>query len=254
MLNLLTILRNVALVLGVLAIVANRLHSGEISVAVASNFGNTIRALVAEYQASSEDEIKLILGSTGKLYAQILHGAPFDVFLAADEQRPKLLEEESITISDTRFTYAIGRLVLWSKRSDLVDSKGSVLEAGDFRFLSIAHPKLAPYGQAAKEVLMKMDLWEALAPKLVFGENVGQAFHFISSGNAELGLIAHSQILQPGSLTEGGSRWLVPSNLHSPIEQQAVQLSEKPESRRFLAFLKNEPALKIIREYGYDTP
>lgn len=236
-----------------------------VRVAVASNFIEAARSLSEQFEQRSGHRVTLAFGSTGKHYAQIVHGAPFDLFLAADSRRPKLLEEKGIALANSRFSYAIGRLVLWSKNADLVDDTGAVLEnKSDFRYLAIANPKLAPYGQAAQQVLQKRGLWPGLKPQLLRGENINQAFHFVHSGNADLGFIAWAQLRsqygsQHGSKKTGdkavsGSYWLVPAHLHQPIAQQAVQLTDRPGAAEFARYLQSDEAREIIRRFGYETP
>jgi molybdate transport system substrate-binding protein len=224
-------------------------RADELRIAVASNFAQPMTALVSYFESNTAHQVVLSSNSTGKHYAQIRQGAPFDVFLAADRERPERLEQDGLAIPGTRFTYALGRLVLWSPREGYVDKNGTVLRAGDFRHLAIANPKLAPYGRAAREVLTARKLWTSLQPRIVRGENVGQAYQYVHSGNAELGFVAASQ-LRAGN----GSRWTVPADRHAPIEQQAVLLRDRGPARAFLAFLRSEAALKIIRGYGYDVP
>ena len=225
----------------------------EIQVAVASNFTDPIKEIARRFEQQSGHKISLAFGSTGKHYAQIKHGAPFEAFFAADAKRPKLLEEEGIAQPGSRFTYALGKVVLWSPKVDTVDAAGKVLEQGDFRYLALANPKLAPYGKAAQEVLENRGLWPALQGRLVHGENIGQTFQFVMSRNADLGFVAFSQIKRPGRPTTG-SKWEIPQALYSPIEQQAVLLKDNTPSRDFLTFVRSEKALKIIRDYGYGTP
>ena len=195
----------------------------------------------------------LIFGFTGKHYAQIKNGAPFDAFFAADSKRPELLEKEAVALPGTRFTYAVGKIILWSPKEGYVDSEARVLEKGSFRHLAIANPKLAPYGKAAQEVLLACGSWAALKNKIVRGENIAQTFQFVQSGNAQLGFVAYSQVKQSKHPVVG-SFWEVPQSLYSPIAQQAVLLKEKDTARAFLKFVKSEESLKMIREFGYDTP
>ncbi len=217
--------------------------------AVASNFIAAAQALAQRFEQQSGDKVKLSFSSTGKHYAQIRHGAPFDLFMAADGLRPQRLEQEGRAVPDSRFTYALGQLVLWSPQSALVDPQGVVLKQGTFRYLAIANPKLAPYGRAAKEVIDALGVEQLLMGRMVRGESVGQAFQFVKSGNAELGLVAHAQV-QGGD----GSLWHIPPELYSPIEQQAVLLKQSPTAVAFVDYLRSEPALEIIRSYGYRTP
>ena len=225
----------------------------EIRVAVASNFRYAIEDLAPRFERQTGHDLTLIFGSTGKHYAQIKHGAPFDLFFAADAHRPQLLEEEGLAAPGSRFTYALGKLVLWSPQPGLVDPKGTMPKDGTFRYLSIANPKLAPYGRATEEVLQVSGLWKSLQRKMVRGENIGQALQFVRSGNAELGFVAYSQIKRPGHLVNG-SYWEVPQSLYTPITQQAVLLKEGRAARDFIAFMHSEEARATIRSYGYTTP
>ena len=227
--------------------------AGQVRVAVASNFADAMEAIARRFEAATRHRVALSAGSTGKLYAQIRNGAPFDALFGADVRRPQLLEQEGVAVPGSRFTYAVGRLVLWSPRPGYVDPQGRVLQRGAFRHLAIANPVLAPYGQAAQEVLQARSLWESLSGRLVRGENIGQTFQFVSTGNAELGFVARSQVMRAGQPL-GGSLWSVPQALYSRIEQQAVLLQDKPVAREFLTFVRSDAALKIIQEYGYDRP
>jgi len=222
-------------------------------VAVASNFAVAMEALLRAYRQQGGPPLQTVTASTGKLYAQIVQGAPFDLFLAADAERPERLEREGKAIAGSRFTYAIGRLVLWSPDPLRVDDRGEVLRRGTFRYLAMANPRLAPYGRAAKEVLQGMGLWSGLKGRIVRGENVGQAYHFVQSGNADIGFVAWSQLAGAGRAPEG-SWWLPPADGHAPIEQQAVRLSPRPAAGDFLAFLKSEAARRIIERHGYRLP
>ncbi|MCV6606348.1 MAG: molybdate ABC transporter substrate-binding protein, partial [Porticoccaceae bacterium] len=220
--------------------------SQAIDVAVASNFMAAAKVLKADFEQRSDHRINLVAGSTGKHYAQIVNGAPFDVFLAADSRRPQLLEQQDRAVADSRFSYAIGQLVLWSADPNLIDSQGRVLASQAFKRLAIANPKLAPYGRAAQQVLDKMaPQWPT--GKLLRGENINQAFQFVHSGNAQLGFVALSQLRAleqaAGSV---GSFWRVPHKHYDPIEQQAVQLSDKPAAKAFLAYLKSSAGRRVI--------
>jgi molybdate transport system substrate-binding protein len=234
-------------------LVTSQATASEIRVAVASNFTRAIRVAANVFEADTGHKVTLAFGSTGKHYAQIVNGAPFDAFFAADVRRPKLLEQEGLAVPGSRFTYAIGKLILWSPEAALVDAKGRVLEHGEFRYLAIANPKLAPYGLAAREVLQSRGLWDDLNRRLVRGENIGQAFQFVASGNAELGFVARSQLMRPGFEIEG-SHWDVPAELYTPIEQQAVLLKDSEAARAFMSFVRSEEAIRIIRDHGYETP
>lgn len=222
----------------------------EIQVAVATNFSETLNAVVALFEASHEHTVLVSAGSTGSHYAQIRNGAPFDAFFSADAERPRLLEQQGVAVAGSRFRYAVGRLALWSPRPGFVDGDGRVLEGGNFRFLAIANPELAPYGAAAREVLTARSVWNALQPKLVQGQDIGQAYSFVHTGNAELGFVAYAQIAKPAGAIEG-SYWLVPDTLHRPIEQEAVLLRDVPAARELLEFVKGAAAREIIRRYGY---
>jgi molybdate transport system substrate-binding protein len=233
--------------------VANQAIASEIRVAVASNFTSAMTTIANQFEAEMGYRIRLSFSSTGKHYAQIINGAPFDAFFAADIRRPELLEQEGLAVPGSRFTYAVGKLVLWSPKPGYVDQQGSVLAHSEFRHLAIANPLLAPYGVAAREVLQARGLWDDLEGRLVRGENIGQAFQFVASGNAELGFVAWSQLKRPGRVAEG-SVWKVPQSLYSPIEQQAVLLKDKETARAFILFVRSAAAIRIIRDHGYEVP
>ncbi len=226
----------------------------EAVVAVAANFSEVVERLEGDFERQSGHTLTVVAGSTGKLYAQIAHGAPFDVFLSADQARPERLEEERLAVAGSRFTYATGRLTLWSSEPGRIGGDGAAtLRRGEFRRLAIANPALAPYGAAAKETLEKLGLWERFADKIVMGQTIGHAHTLVASGGAELGLVALSSVLSPRNATRG-SRWDVPSNLHAPIHQDAVLLARgaaNPAARNFLAFLRSEKAKAVIERYGY---
>jgi molybdate transport system substrate-binding protein len=227
----------------------------EAVIAVAANFTAPMKQIAAAFRQETGSKVIASFGSTGKLYAQIRNGAPFEALLAADDKTPKKLEKEGMAVPASRFTYAIGKLVLWSARPDLVDDKGKVLEHGDFNKLAIADPKLAPYGVAAIETLSALHLKKALEPKLVVGENIAQAFQFVDSGNADLGFVALSQVMRDGKVTTG-SAWIVPAGLHAPIRQDAVVLQKgkgSPAVAALMKYLKGEEARAIIQSFGYAT-
>jgi len=242
--------RSVLVALMTASLSARAAAADEIRLAVATNFTETMDALVALFEQSSEDTVLVSAGSTGNHYAQIRNGAPFDGFFAADVERPALLEREGVAVAGSRFLYAVGKLVLWSPRANFVDAGGRVLDRGEFRFLAIANPELAPYGAAAREILMARGLWSSLQPKLVRGQDIGQAYSFVHTGNAELGFVAYSQVKQPAGEV-AGSYWLVPENLYKPIAQEAVLLRDVPPAREFLEFVKSTAAREVIRSYGY---
>lgn len=225
----------------------------EIRVAVASNFRATMTQASHRFETHHGHRVTLIPGSTGKHYAQIVNGAPFDAFFAADAERPARLEAEDRIVPGTRFTYAIGRLVLWSSKPDLVDPNGSILSSRNFKHLAIANPRLAPYGEAARQVLVSLGLWESLAGTLVRGENIAQTFQFVASGNAEIGFVARAQ-LQSMAGQVAGSSWEPPLSTHDPIEQQAVLVRDSTAGRQFMAFMRGPEMRALIRAHGYDVP
>lgn len=229
-------------------------QAAEFSVAVAANFTAPMQKIAAAFEQDTGHKAILAFGSTGKFYAQIKNGAPFQVLLSADDETPARLEREGLGVGGSRFTYAIGRLVLWSRQPGLVDDKGDVLRRGRFERIALADPKLAPYGAAAVEVLNGLGVMSALAPKLVQGENIAQTFQFVATGNAELGFVALSQVFAEGKLTQG-SGWAVPATLHAPIRQDAVVLNSGRDNAAVAAltvYLRNEKARAIIRSFGYD--
>ena len=235
-----------------LLLAAAGVSAGEVTVAVAANAAEAVEALAADFEQRTGHRVTVTVGSTGKLYAQILHGAPFDVFLAADQERPRLLVEQGLAVEDSRRTYAIGRLVLWSSDPTL-EASAETLRASSFRRLAIANPDLAPYGAAARDTLRELGLWESLRPKIVVGENVGQSFTMTASGNAELGLVALSSVLSPRNGREG-SYWKVPAKLHSPIRQDAVLLDRAKDNkvaRDLHRFLSSPKALETMESFGF---
>lgn len=225
-------------------------------VAVAANFTKPMEEIAAAFEKSTGHSAKLSFGSSGKFVAQIENGAPFEVFLSADENNPLKLEQSGAAVAGSRFVYALGKLVLWSAKSGYVDDQGQILSKGGFQHLAIADPKLAPYGEAALEVLKSMGLQEKLQPLMVQGENIAQTLQFVSTGNAELGFVALSQVIENGKIANG-SGWIVPSSQYAPIKQGAVLLSlgaENSAAKALLDYLKSAPALAIIEKYGYDLP
>jgi molybdate transport system substrate-binding protein len=245
--------RSALFLLLAVSLVASPVVAGTLRVAVASNFAATLQDLAQAFEKQTGHRVLVAPGSTGKHYAQIRHGAPFDLFFAADSRRPKLLETAGLAVAGSRFTYARGRVVLWSPRPGYVDTAGEVLTSDTYRHLAIANPKLAPYGVAAREVLERRGLWAALQSRLVRGENIAQTYQFVKSGNAELGFVARSQIQRPGK-GPAGSWWLVPETAYTPIDQQVIQLSEKAVAGDFLRYVQSDAARAIIRGYGYATP
>ena len=227
--------------------------AAEAKVAVAANFAEPLKAVAAVLKKNTGHTLVITAGATGKLYAQIKNGAPFDVLLSADRATPELLEKEGLVAPGSRFTYATGKLVLWSANANRVDADGKVLSLPKLGKVAYANPKLAPYGAAALEVMDKLGLSATLAPKLVQGESIGQTYTFAYSGNADVGFVALSQVLEGGKL-KSGSMWLVPQNLYAPIRQDAVilQSSASNEAAQALMKLLKSPNIKdLIRSYGY---
>lgn len=229
-------------------------QADEVRVAVAANFSGAFQKITTAFQADTGHTVTSSVGSTGKFYQQVKAGAPFDVLLAADDETPKKMEDEGLAVKGQRFTYAKGKLVLWSARPDGVDAKGEVLSIGNFDKLALADPKLAPYGAAALEALGKLGVLDKLKPKLVQGESIAQAYQFIATGNADLGFVALSQVAPPDKAPTG-SWWVVPANLYSPLLQDAALLKKAEGSaaaKALLAYLKGDKARAIIKSYGYD--
>ena len=226
-----------------------------VQVAVAANFTAPARALAEVFARTTGHEARLSFGATGAFYTQIKNGAPFDVLLAADDERPARLEKEGDTVAGSRFTYATGQLVLWSAKPGFVDDQGAVLKGGHFGKIAIANPKNAPYGAAAVEAMNKLGLAAALQPKLVTGESIGQTYNFIATGNAELGFVALAQVLEGGKL-KSGSMWVVPAQYHAPIIQDAVILNRaasNPAAKAWMELLKTPQSKALIRSYGYEA-
>lgn len=229
-------------------------QAAEAQVAVAANFVEPIKAVAAVLQKTTGHTLKMSTGASGAFYTQIRNGAPFDVFLSADNERPELLEKDGLAQPGTRFTYATGKLVLWSIKAGRVDGQGVVLKAADLGKVAFANPRTAPYGAAAVQVMEKLGLKDALAPKLVQGESIGQTFNFVKTGNADVGFVAMSQVLEGGQLKEG-SMWVVPQASYDPIRQDAVLLKKGVgnEAAKALLQLLQSPNIKdLIRSYGYD--
>jgi len=229
-------------------------HADEVQVAVAANFTAPMQQIAALFEKDTGHKAVLAFGSTGKFYAQIANGAPFEILLAADDETPARLEKEGLGIAGSHFTYAIGKLVLWSANPDLVDAGGAVLKTGNFKHLALANPKTAPYGAAAIEAMGKLGVLPALQPRFVQGDNITQTQQFVASGNAELGFVALSQVFKDGKLG-GGSMWMVPANLYEPILQDAVLLAkgrDKAVPVALLAYLKGDKARAVIKSYGYE--
>jgi molybdate transport system substrate-binding protein len=243
--------RTCLLVLAAIALTAPA-AAAETSVAVAANFTEPAKEIAAAFAKATGHTAKLNFGSSGVFYTQLAQGAPFEVFLSADADRPKKAEETGLGVARSRFTYAVGRLVLYSAQPGLVDKRGKVLARGHFNKLSIADPTAAPYGAAAVQTMTRLGLYARLSPKIVTGSSIAQAYQFVSTGAAELGFVALSQVINE----QGGSRWLVPASMHGPIDQQAILLrtgARNPAATAFMKFLRSPQAVAIIRRYGYET-
>jgi molybdate transport system substrate-binding protein len=226
--------------------------AAETQVAVAANFTEPAKEVAAAFKATTGHTAVMSFGSSGQFYAQMARGAPYEVFLSADADRPTKAEQEGLGVAGTRFTYAVGRLVLYSKTPGLVDGAGAVLSSGRFNKLSIADPAAAPYGLAAIQTMQKLGVYSAIKPKIVTGGSITQAYQFVETGAAELGFVAYSQVIN----VAGGSRWLVPATDHAPIDQQAILLytgQNNVAAKAFLSFLKSPASVAIIKKYGYEV-
>jgi molybdate transport system substrate-binding protein len=240
------------------SVFCSAVQAGEVTVAVAANFTAPMQQIAKAFEQDTGHKAQLAFGATGKFYAQIKNGAPFAVLLAADDETPARLEKEGLAVAGTRFTYATGRLALWSKQPNLVDDKGEVLRSHRFDQLGIhkiamADPKLAPYGVAAMEVIKKLGVQANVMPKLVQGDSIGQTYQFVSTENAQLGFVALSQISLDGRITQG-SAWVVPQSMHTPLKQDAVLLNagkDNAAAHALLKYLQGDTAKTIIRTYGY---
>jgi molybdate transport system substrate-binding protein len=235
------------------ALAASFAQAGEVQVAVAANFAGPLAKIGEGFTAATGHALKASAGATGKFYTQIISGAPFEVLIAADDETPRKLIAEGHAVAGTNFSYALGKLVLWSAQPGFVDDQGAVLGSGKVTHVAIANPKVAPYGAAAMEVIKARGLSDAVTPKLVTAESIAQAYQFAATGNAELGFVALSQVAVPGK-PAAGSYWVVPSKLYGEIRQDAVLLQAgagNPAAKALLDYLKSEPAKKLIRESGY---
>lgn len=225
----------------------------DVRVAVAANFTAPMKQIAESFERDTGHKAILAFGSTGSLYAQIRNGAPFDLLLSADASTPERLEAEGLSVPGSRFTYAFGKLALWSARAGAVDARGEVLRDGAIDRLALANPKLAPYGAAAMQAMERLGVSETLKPKFVYGENIAQAWQFVASGNATLGFVALSQVFRDGRIAEG-SAWVVPERLHDPIRQDAVQLArarDNPAATELIRYLRGDAAGRIIAGFGY---
>lgn len=248
-----SVIRNKFIVLAAAVVVSMPAMADEVQVAVAANFTAPMQAIAAQFEKDTGHTAKLSFGSTGKFYAQIQNGAPFEVFLAADAKTPAKLDAEKATVPGSRFTYAKGTVVLWSKDDKLVDAKGKILKTGNAAHLAIANPKTAPYGAAGVQTMEKLGVMDKWKDKLVQGENIAQTYQFVATGNAPLGFVALSQVFKDGKITSG-SAWIVPEKFHDPILQDAVLLEKgknNPAATALLKYLKGDKAHAIIKSYGY---
>lgn len=228
-------------------------QADEVQVAVAANFTAPLQSIAADFEKDTGHKLIAAYGATGQFYAQIKNGAPFEVFLSADDSTPQKLENEGDTVKGSRFTYAIGTLALWSAKDGYVDSQGKVLSDNQYQHLAIANPKAAPYGLAATQVLARLGLTDQVKAKIVEGQNITQAYQFVSTGNAELGFVALSQVYKDGKVS-GGSAWIVPGDMHDPIKQDAVILNkgkDNPAAKALVDYLKGPKAAAVIKSYGY---
>jgi molybdate transport system substrate-binding protein len=231
-----------------------QVQAAEVSVAVAANFTAPMRKIAQTFEQETGHQAILSFGSTGNFYAQIRNGAPFQILLAADDETPIKIEKEGLGVAGSRFTYAIGKLVLWSKQPGFVDDKGEILRSGKFQRIAVANPKLAPYGAAAVETMTKLGVLKELQPKFVQGENIAQTFQFVATENAQLWFVALSQVMTDGRIAQG-SAWIVPSSLHAPIRQDALLLlkcKDNPAATALMNFLRSDRSRLVIRSYGYE--
>lgn len=234
---------------------ATSLRAEQALVAVAANFSAPMQQIALAFQKDTGHQLKLSFGATGGIYAQIKNGGPFDVFLSADQLTPQKIEAEGLGVPQTRFTYATGQLVLWSKQDGLVDDKGQVLRSKNIQRIALANPKLAPYGAAALEAMTQLGLLDELKPKLVQGDNIAQTYQFVSTQNAQLGFVALSQVFADGKITSG-SGWVLPSSLYKPILQDAILLKngkDNSAAKALMLYIKGDKAKEMIKRFGYLT-
>ena len=245
-----------AIIMAVLLLAGQTSEAAAVLVAVAANFSKPMTEIAAEFEKATGHSAKLSFGSSGKFVSQMENGGPFEVFLSADEKGPEKLVQSGLAVPGSQFTYALGKLVLWSAKPGYVDDQGKILTTGGFKHLALADPKLAPYGRASLDVLGKMGLLGKLQPLFVQGENIAQTYQFVSTSNAELGFVALSQVEENGKIANG-SGWIIPGDYYAPIRQGAVLMkkgAENPAAPALLDYLKSAPALAIIEKYGYDLP
>ena len=243
-----------ACIVGILLSV--NVQAAEVKVAVAANFAQPMKDIAAEFEKDTGHKLAITQGATGKFYAQITNGAPFEVFLSADDETPAKLVKEGKAVSGTQFTYAIGRLVLWSPDEKLVDQGGAVLKTDRFKYISIANAKVAPYGRAAVQTMQKLGVLSAIEPRVVQGESITQTHQFVTTGNAQLGFVAMSQVWENNRI-KSGSGWIVPEDMHEQLRQDVVLLNPGKESsaaNALVNYLKSDKAKKLIEKYGYKLP
>ena len=227
--------------------------AAEIKVAVASNFANVLKEIAIEFQKDTGHQLAITPGATGRFYAQISNGAPFDVFLSADDETPHKLAQEGKAIASSQFTYAIGRLALWSPNPEMIEKNADILKTDKFKFIAIANAKVAPYGQAAVQTMQKLGVLTKIEPRVVQGESISQTYQFVSTGNAQVGFVALSQIVENGKI-KTGSAWIVPEEMHEPLKQDAVVLQSckhMSACQALIDYLKSEKAKKLMASYGY---
>ena len=249
-------MRKSSILVILLAAYATILRAEEAVIAVAANFSAPMQQIASLFQKDTGHTMKLSFGATGAIYAQIKNGAPFDVFLSADQSTAQKLALEGLAVPNSRFTYATGQLALWSKQKDLVDGKGQILKSNSIQRIAVANPKLAPYGAAALETITRLGLLNELQPKLVQGDNISQTYQFVFTQNAPIGFVASSQIYANDAITSG-SAWIVPSHLYKPIAQDAILLrkgSDNAAAKALMLYLKGDKARQIIKSYGYLVP
>lgn len=242
-----------ALAVITLGMAAQNVLAAEVTVAVAANFSAPMKIIAQHFQRDTGHQLRLSFGSTGQFYAQIKHGAPFAILLAADERTPEKIEQDGWGVPGSRFTYAVGKLALWSMTPGLVDSDGAILKSGTVDRIAIANPKLAPYGAAAVEVIHKLGLSDTLSSKIVEGSSIGQAFQFVASGNADVGFVALSQVYENGQIKQG-SAWIIPAGMYQPIKQDAILLkagSGNPAAEALVKYLQGNQARSVMRSFGY---
>lgn len=233
--------------------VSSQAHADEVSVAVAANFTAPMKKIAAEFEKDTGHKIVASYGATGKLYAQIKNGAPFEILLAADAETPTKLVKESAAVAGSQFTYAIGKLVLWSAKPEVVDGAGEMLKKGRFDHIALANPKLAPYGSAAVKAMKALGVYDSLQAKFVTAQSIAQAHQFVQSGNALVGFVALSQVFKDGKIE--GSAWVIPADLYQPIRQDAVILEKgngKPAVQALMKYLHGDKAKAVVKSYGYD--